>query len=582
MRPRVRFAVLAATAIVLSVVLLQRAPAPTPTGGAPAATPTGGAPAPTPTGSATALNVKARPASQREPMHTALDIALSPDATATASTEANGAPAANAIDGSATTQWCSTQWTGNVTVDLGRTRTVDGLGLTLGDKATTALVNFSAGNNPNNLQPVQNATQQSVHPNNPAYWPAPRNRLTARYVKVDVTDNDGTPPCIGELRLFAAMPLGTIPERGADLSFERQEEAAGAHFTDAGAPGTPLSILTNHGLNYVRLRLWVNPPQGYSDLASDLAMARRIKAAGDKLYLDIHYSDFWADPQHQDIPAAWQGQDLAALTNTVQAYTSQVIKAFAKQGTPVDMVSIGNEIRNGILWPVGQVNWSADTGWDNLTTLLKAGVAGARAANPPHHPFQIMLHFDEGGNNADSVRFYDHMVSAGVPFDVIGLSYYTFFHGPVTAMRSNVDDLATRYGKPIVIAESQYPWTLAAGDSTGNFVWQTSQVPDGYPDTPGGQLSFYNDLLSIIHEIPNHLGTGLFYWEPEWIPGVGWEPGAGTPNDNLTLFSFSGQALPSVGLFQSPLQVCARFDPIATPCEVPDGASSAPSPSQWP
>jgi arabinogalactan endo-1,4-beta-galactosidase len=206
--------------------------------------------------------------------------------------------------------------------------------------------------------------------------------------------------------------------------------------------------------------------------------------------------------------------------------------------------------------------------------LLKAGVAGARAANPGGHKLLVMLHFDEGGNNADSVRFYDHMVSAGVPFDVIGLSYYTFFHGPVTAMRSNVDDLATRYGKPIVIAESQYSWTLANGDSDGNFVWETSLLSDGYPATPGGQVSFYNDLLSIIHEIPNHLGVGLFYWEPEWIPGVGWEPNAGTPNDNLTLFSFTGQALPSVGLFQGPLHVCAAYDPAAIPCEVPDGAST--------
>ena len=111
-------------------------------------------------------------------------------------------------------------------------------------------------------------------------------------------------------------------------------------------------------------------------------MARRIEAAGGKLYLDIHYSDFWADPQHQDIPAAWQGQDLPQLTNTVRAYTQSVIKAFAAQHTPVDMVSIGNEIRNGILWPVGQVDWSADTGWDNLTTLLQSG-GGRRAPSQP-------------------------------------------------------------------------------------------------------------------------------------------------------------------------------------------------------
>ena len=315
------------------------------------------------------------------------------------------------------------------------------------------------------------------------------------------------------------------------------------------------------------------PAAGYSDLASDLKMARRIKAAGDKLYLDIHYSDFWADPQKQNIPAAWQGQDLTQLKATVQRYTESVIRQFAAQGTPVDMVSIGNEIRNGILWPVGQIDWTADTGWSNLTTLLKAGVAGARAGNRPGHKLLVMLHFDQGGDNAQSRRFFDHMVDGGVPFDVIGLSYYPFWHGPLSAMRTNVDDLATRYHKPIVLAESQYAWTLANGDSLGNSVWQASQQESGYSATPGGQLSFYNDVLSILAQVPGHLGQGLFYWEPEWIPGVGWEPGAGSPNDNLTLFSFTGQALPSVGLFQSPLAVCAHYDPWALPCEVPGGGS---------
>ncbi|HUA06139.1 MAG TPA: glycosyl hydrolase 53 family protein [Solirubrobacteraceae bacterium] len=504
---------------------------------------------------------------------TALDIALT--GTASASTEASGSPAMNAIDGSASTDWCSTQWTGDLTVDLGRVRTLDGFGLTLGSTATTALVNLSYGTTAGSLAPVANAQQQSVPAGEPVYWPAGHGVIRARYVKIDVTDNDGTPPCIGELRLFAPAPMSAIPDRGADLSFEPQEEAAGAHFTDSGVPGSPLSILNEHGLNYVRLRLWVDPPPGYSDLASDLRMARRIKAAGDKLYLDIHYSDFWADPQHQDIPAAWQGQDLGQLTTTVKNYTAQVIGAFAAQGTPVDMVSIGNEIRNGILWPVGQVDWATNSGWDNLATLLKAGVAGARAANPSGHRLLVMLHFDEGGNNADSTEFYDNMVAEGVPFDVIGLSYYPFFHGPLTDMKANVDALAASFGKPIVIAESQYPWTLAGGDSTGNFVWEASQVSDGYPATPGGQLSFYNDVLSILAQVPHGLGTGLFYWEPEWIPGVGWEPGAGTPNDNLTLFSFTGQALPSVGLFQNPIAVCARYDPSAQPCEVPDGATTA-------
>ncbi len=128
------------------------------------------------------------------------------------------------------------------------------------------------------------------------------------------------------------------------------------------------------------------------------------------------------------------------------------------------MVSIGNEIRNGILWPVGQVNWSANTGWDHLTTLLKAGVNGARASNRRGHRLLIMLHYDQGGDDADSRTLYDHIVAASVPFDVIGLSYYPFWHGTLSQMRASVDDLAVRYPKWIVIAESQYAWTLAGGD----------------------------------------------------------------------------------------------------------------------
>ena len=320
--------------------------------------------------------------STSRPYMTALNVAIVGTATGSSgSPPSPPSPAPQAIDGDASTQWCATQWTGSVTVDLGSVRTLNGFGLTLDDTATTALANISAGTDPNSLQPVPDLQQQTPPAGKPVAWPL-RGTLRARYVKIDVTDNDGTPPCIGEFRAFSPTPASVLPFRGADLSFEPQEEAAGAHFTDGGVPGSALSILNHHGLNYVRLRLWVDPPPGYSNLASDLKMAQRIKAAGDKLYLDIHYSDFWADPQHQVIPAAWQGQDLAQLTDTMESYTRSVIHAFAAQGTPVDMVSIGNEIRNGILWPVGQVDWTANTGWSNLATLLKAGVKGRPGGQP--------------------------------------------------------------------------------------------------------------------------------------------------------------------------------------------------------
>jgi Bacterial protein of unknown function (DUF899)/Glycosyl hydrolase family 53 len=231
-----------------------------------------------------------------------------------------------------------------------------------------------------------------------------------------------------------------------------------------------------------------------------------------------------------------------------------------------------------ILWPIGEINCPSGTscgGWDDLAQLLKAGVAGAQAGNPAGHKLLVMMHYDQGGNNALSSAFYRQLVSLGVPFDVIGLSYYPFFHGPISAMRANVDELATQFHKPIVIAETQYSWTLAngnspLGDSTGDFVWETSQLSPGYPASPGGQLSFVTDELSILAQVPDGLGAGLFYWAPDWIPGVPWEPGTGigSPNVNLTLFDFGGAALPSIGIFQNPAGVCERDAAGSVPCTI--------------
>lgn len=484
---------------------------------------------------------------------------------ASADSVQSGNPAANAADGDAGTSWCPAGWTGSLVVDLGQVRRLDGIGITLDAASPSASATIDVAATPGNWSTLPAGKLIALDPPDPMYVPVPPG-TRARYARLTVKSGTGAPVCVGEFRLFGPDPATARMALGADLSFTPQELAAGARFTYRGQQASPVTIMRENGAGWVRMRLWVNPPAGYSDLASDLALARAVRAAGMKIYLDIMYSDFWADPQHQDIPAAWQGQDLSQLSATVRSYTQQVISAFAEQGTPVDLVSIGNEIRNGLLWPAGQVDWTADTGWDNLATLLKAGVAGAEAGNPPGHRLQIMMHFDQGGDNARSQRFFGNLISRGVPFDVIGLSYYPFFHGTISQLRANVDALAGQFHKPIIIAETQYAWTLANGDSTGNFVWQPGQVSAGYPASPGGQLSFASDELSILAQVPDGLGAGLFYWSPEWIPGVGWEPGAGTPNDDLTLFNFQGTALPSIGIFRSPAAVCADFDPYDVPC----------------
>jgi arabinogalactan endo-1,4-beta-galactosidase len=355
----------------------------------------------------------------------------------------------------------------------------------------------------------------------------------------------------GAVPLAATIGKPTAEEiRGADISFTLQEEAAGAVYRLDGHRAPLERLLRRAGANWVRLRVWTDPPAGYSDLGQALRLAERAKHLGLSVLLDLHYSDFWADPGKQYTPAAWAGQDLPTLARTVHDYTAEVITAFAGRRVPVDMVQIGNEVTAGILWPIGQI-YPPGTDvqrWPEFTTLIKAGLAGARAANPRGHRLRTMLHIDRGGDNGGSRWFFDHVLAQGVQFDVIGESFYPFWHGPMAALAANLNDLATRYGKPMVVVETAYPWTMADGDDLANSVSDPALLPDGatYPPTPAGQAAYFTALRQLLRAVPNGLGLGFFDWEPEWVPGVGWEPGAGNPNDNLTMFDFTGRALPSI------------------------------------
>ncbi len=258
--------------------------------------------------------------------------ALAGQASATSSESSH--PAANAVDGDAGTDWCTSSWTGSLVVDLGQARSLSDLGITLDSASPSADATIKVASTAGDWQSVPAASNVALDPGNPMYIPLPRG-TQARYAQLTVFSGTGADVCVGEFRVFGPDPAATAMDRGADLSFTPQELAAGAKFTDRGRQASPVTIMRDNGANYVRMRVWVDPPPGYSNLASDLALARSVRAAGMKIYLDIMYSDFWADPQHQNIPASWAGQDLAQLTATVQSYTHQVISAFAQQRTPV-------------------------------------------------------------------------------------------------------------------------------------------------------------------------------------------------------------------------------------------------------
>jgi arabinogalactan endo-1,4-beta-galactosidase len=330
--------------------------------------------------------------------------------------------------------------------------------------------------------------------------------------------------------------------KGADASFLPQVEDGGGVFLSGGEPTDLLTILHSRGINTLRLRLWHTPDDGHNGLVETLDLAERAQDAGFGILLDIHYSDTWADPSHQAKPGAWSSLSATTLGDSVRAYTRDVMTAFAHRGLAPAIVQIGNEITLGLLWDEGRVGNNFDTPdqWENLASLIQAAIEGVHDALPAEQRPGIMIHIDRGGDNATARRFFDHLLAEGVDFDLIGLSYYPWWHGSLEAFQANLNDLAIRYEKNLVVVETAYPWTLGWFDHTHNIVGLSGQLLPGYPATPEGQRAFFTKVLEIVHSIPGNRGRGVFWWAPEWISSEGF----GSSWENLALFDDEGNPLP--------------------------------------
>ena len=288
---------------------------------------------------------------------------------------------------------------------------------------------------------------------------------------------------------------------GADISFLPQTEDRGIKYSDNGVTKDAVQILKDHGLNYVRLRLFVNPEndsgyspkKGFCDLNHTIAMAKRVKSAGMKFLLDFHYSDTWADPQKQFKPAAWKGLNFEQLRQRVFDYSKEVVAALKTAGAVPDMVQIGNEINHGMIWPEGHIN-----NLDSLAQLVYAGIQGVKAADPN---IQILIHIALGGQNDESRFFLDNMIMRGVPFDVIGLSYYPRWHNTLEDLRYNLDDLARRYNKDLIVVEysqlkqevNDLSFNVVNGHGKGTAIWEPLNTWEAFFDRDGKA----NDLLKI-------------------------------------------------------------------------------------
>ena len=297
---------------------------------------------------------------------------------------------------------------------------------------------------------------------------------------------------------------------GADISWVQEQEDQGTRFFDDGQQKDILVVLKDHGFNWIRLRVFVNPqaPKGYSsrgycDLDHTLVMAKRIKTAGMGLLLDFHYSDTWADPGHQVKPAAWADLHGTELEKAVHDHTRNVMAALKKQGTAPDMVQIGNEISHGMLWPDGKVWETKD--WEAFCGLIKAGITGVREVDPS---VKIMIQLACGGDNAKSRGFLDRILEQDVDFDLIGQSYYPKWHGTLDDLKSNLTDLAQRYEQPIIVVEYSKPDIreindivrgLTDGKGLGTFIWEPTKWRGGALFDPSGntrpEIDIYAEMV---------------------------------------------------------------------------------------
>lgn len=341
-----------------------------------------------------------------------------------------------------------------------------------------------------------------------------------------------------ELSAEDFLARGTL-FKGGDISMLPRFEELGAVYRNGEEPADAIGIMMRKGCNCFRLRLFVNPSMKNAviqDLGYTVRLAQRIKKAGAFLLLDIHYSDTWADPGHQSKPAAWQDLSFEELEAKVESYTADVIATMKKAGCLPDIVQVGNEITPGFLWPEGRLQ-DAKGGWENFTKLLKAGIRGVRKPLGEEDNVGIMIHIDKGGNASQTGWFFGNLEKHKVEYDMIGLSYYPWWHGGIDDLRSNLKATAERFGKEIVVVETAYPWRQ--GEQTENMDW---------PQTPLGQRQFLDDVIGAVQSTPGGLGKGVLWWYPESIPTKSLKVWMG---GRMALFDQEGRALPALDAYGS-------------------------------
>ncbi|KAF2260947.1 glycosyl hydrolase 53 [Lojkania enalia] len=345
--------------------------------------------------------------------------------------------------------------------------------------------------------------------------------------------------------LFTTTALAALRDKGVDWSSLLVEERAGKTYKNTAGQTQPLeTILKNAGVNMVRQRIWVNPSDGNYNLDYNIKLAQRAKAAGLKIYLNFHYSDTWADPGKQGTPAAWRSLSRDALIQQLYDYTKNVCDTFQKNNIPLSIVSIGNEITPGLLFPTGQL--SSSNGPRNVAALLKAASSAIKQSTLNPTP-KIMIHLDNGWKWDTQQWWYDTVLGSGggltsADYDIQGVSYYPFYNSAATlsALGSSLSNMVRKYGKEVQVVETNWPTYCP------NPRYQFPADVRQYPFSVDGQIQWMKAVAEKISGVGS-LGTGIFYWEPAWIDNAGLGSSCGW---NL-MVTDQGQDMGSLGVFNS-------------------------------
>ena len=363
---------------------------------------------------------------------------------------------------------------------------------------------------------------------------------------------------------------------GIDVSTYLEELEHGAKYYDGDIEIDPLDAFIKNGVDWMRIRIWNDPysPEGNPYLAGTcdldyyVKLATLAKSKGYKILMDLHYSDFWADPGKQFIPKAWRDFSIEEMEKAVYDFTNNCLRVAQENNVCPEMIQIGNEITNGMLWPLGKI-YNDEKGireYDNFLRLVGAGCRAAREISPGT---KIVLHLERSNDQQVYQEFFGEIINAGIDFDVIGASYYPYWHGTPEDVFANLDN-CKHFGKEIMIVELGYGFTDQGYVLNGEQIRlvvdperaYVEGVSDKYPLTPDGQAAYIDH---IIKSASKKGIAGVFYWEPLWLPGEGicWaseagqeyihEEGKSTSNEwsNQCLFDYEGCKLPAFDRFKN-------------------------------